>query len=294
VFEKHKSACSKRGGCKASAHCIVSDFDVTKYLHELRQRLPYVPPISVDDLKSLHKAKDHKGIVRLVKRAMNIEHVTFQVFWVPPGAANDGEHKDSPAWVELPRDMPFYGTQAFKDLAIKMFFRKEFFEQAYDEATAAVAHELSHVVLESTHHPFRSCEKVVDLTAMLLGFSRLYDSACHKERRVGNSVKSQKLGYLSREEVQLANQSLLVQGQGDTRTKPVQSMPTLIASLKGVWRKLVQSLLAMVAGLKVLGRRVPVASKNGAPRRLGIASIAIVAVAAYAVTFVGPTLKKQR
>jgi hypothetical protein len=55
----------------------------------------------VDALKSLHKTQDHKGIVRLIKRAMNIEDVTFQVFWVPPGAAKEGEHKDSPAWVEL-------------------------------------------------------------------------------------------------------------------------------------------------------------------------------------------------
>jgi hypothetical protein len=115
----------------------------------------------VDDLKSLHKTQDPKGIVRLIKRAMNIEDVTFQVFWVPPGAANKGEHKDSPAWIELPLDMPHYGTQAFKELTIKMFFRKEFFEQAYDEAAAAVAHELSHIVLESTRHPLRSCEKVV-------------------------------------------------------------------------------------------------------------------------------------
>jgi hypothetical protein len=55
------------------------------------------------------------------------------------GAANKGEHKDAPAWVELPRDMPFHGTQPFKELTIKMFFRKEFFEQAYDEAAVAVA-----------------------------------------------------------------------------------------------------------------------------------------------------------
>jgi hypothetical protein len=140
---------------------------------------------------------------------MNIEDITFQVFWVPAGAAaNKGK---SPAWVELPPDMPFFGTQPFKELVIKMFFRKEFFEQAYDEAAAAVAHELSHVVLESIRHPLRSCEKVVDLTAMLLGFSRLYASACYKERTLENTIKIQKLGYLGREEIQLASQ-ILAQG----------------------------------------------------------------------------------
>ena len=41
---------------------------------------------------------------------MNIEDITFQVFWVPAGAANKGETRDWPAWVELPSDMPFFGT----------------------------------------------------------------------------------------------------------------------------------------------------------------------------------------
>jgi hypothetical protein len=214
--KKHESACEKRGGCNASARCVGLDFDVKTYLQELRKRLPYVPPIPVEELKSLHKTQDHKGIVRLIKRAMNIADVTFQVHMVPPGAANKGEHKDAPAWVELPHDMPFYGTQPFKELTIKMFFRKEFFEQAYDEAAAAVAHELSHVVLESIRHPLRGCERVVDLTAMFLGFSSLYASACYKEQRLGHTIKIKKLGYLSREELQLADQ-ILAQG---TQTPP--------------------------------------------------------------------------
>jgi hypothetical protein len=175
-------------------------------------RLPYVPPIPAVGIKSLHKAQDYKGIVRLIKRAMNIEDVTFQVVWVPHGAANKGEHKDSPAWVELPPDMPLYGTKTFKDMTIKMYFRKEFFERAYDEAAVSVAHEFSHIVLESMRHPLRKCEKVVDLTAMLLGFSRLYESACFKERRLENTIEIKTLGYLSREEVQLANQILAQRG----------------------------------------------------------------------------------
>jgi hypothetical protein len=73
--KKHESACEKRGGCNASARCVGLDFDVKTYLQELRKRLPYVPPIPVEELKSLHKTQDHKGIVRLIKvRAMR---------WVP-------------------------------------------------------------------------------------------------------------------------------------------------------------------------------------------------------------------
>jgi hypothetical protein len=205
---------------------ILPDFDVKKYLQELRRMLPYVPPISVAALKSLHKAHDYKGMVKLIKRAMNIEDVTFLVIWVPEGAEKTGKHKDAAAWVETPVPMPSYGTKEFRELTIKMYFRKEFFEQAYDQAGVVIAHEFSHVVLESIRHPLRRCEKVVDLTAMLLGFRSLYASGSHKERRFGNRVSIRSIGYLRQEEIERANRFL---AQGDERptTKTTYTQHTM-------------------------------------------------------------------
>jgi hypothetical protein len=181
-------------------------FDVKRYLHQLRQTLPCVPPIPVRELTSLHTSRDYEGMVRLIKKTMNVE-VRLVVAWVnsggPPGM------KDAPAWIELPLNMPFYGTKAFRELKLTMFIRKSFLvESKYDQAAIVVAHELSHVVLESIRHPLRGCEKAVDLTAMLLGFRQLYASGSYKEERSGNSTRSRKLGYLSLEEVQLANRIL--------------------------------------------------------------------------------------
>jgi hypothetical protein len=173
-------------------HRICSTFDVRKYTQQLRQMLPYVPPIDLTSLKRLHEARDHKGIIKLVKRLMNIEAVTFQVFWVPDGAASDSGLKDAPAWVKLPSNMPFYGSEEFKEMTIEMFFRRSFFQQAYDQAVLAVAHEFSHVVLESIWHPLRKCEKAVDMTAMILGFGQLYEATYNK-------INIKTLGYLTRE-----------------------------------------------------------------------------------------------
>jgi hypothetical protein len=214
VFSKHLNYCTKEGGCAALRTAILPDFDVKKYLQELRRTLPYVPPIPTAALKSLHKAQDYKGMVKLIKRAMNIEDVTFLVVWVPDGAEKTGKHKDAAAWVNLPNEMPSYGTKAFKEMTIKMFFRRSFIEQAYDETAVAIAHELSHVVLESIRHPLRRCEKVVDLTAMLLGFRNLYASGSHKERHFGNRVSIRSIGYLRQEEIDRANRFL---AQGDER-----------------------------------------------------------------------------
>ena len=248
MFARHEMACNERGGCKASARCIVSDFDVRKYLQELRKTLPYVPPIFTEDLKYLHETQDHKGMVRLIKRAMNIADVTVEVFWVPPGAANNGEHRDSPAWIELPSEMPTYGTKSFKELTIKMFFRKEFFEQAYDQAAVTVAHEFSHVVLESTRSPLQNCERAVDLTAMLLGFSRLYEAACYKEQRFGNTIKIKQIGYLCREEVQLVNQ-ILPHPQQRSKIEVVSAMRALMAPVAS---RPIRAILFLIVGVCAL------------------------------------------
>ena len=187
----------------------MSDVEIKKYIGQLLQALPCVPPISSAPLKALHEAKNYTGMVKLIKKAMNIEDVTFVVTLVPEGRAKNGNQKDAPAWVSLPIEMPRYGTTAFKALELKIFFRKDFFEKrSYVQASIAIAHELSHVVLESICHPLRKEEKAVDLTAMLLGFRLLYVAGCHTEERSGNTVTSERLGYLNPSEVNLADKTI--------------------------------------------------------------------------------------
>jgi hypothetical protein len=184
--------------------------EIKNYLYQLRQALPCVSPVPVDALCSLHRAQDYKGMVQFIKKWMNIEDVTIRVLWVPDGAASDGKQKAAPAWIKLPDPMPFYGTPAFRKMTLEMCIRKSFLRRSeYDQAAITIAHELSHVVLDSLAHPLRREEKAVDLTAMLLGFRNLYESGCYKEERLYNGMAWQKMGYLSKEEVQLANEILV-------------------------------------------------------------------------------------
>jgi hypothetical protein len=190
---------------------------------------------------------------------MSIEDVTFVVHWVPDGAAN--ERKDAAAWVELPLTMPPYGSEAFKKLKIKMYFRKSFFSQAYDKAAVVVAHEFSHVILESIEHPLRRCEKAVELTAMLLGFRCVYESAS----------KDQPMdGYLEREEVRLANK-LLGQNQWRSKSRTVSAWYALIARLRNL-----------------LYRETRTSSESSVWRSVTV-SIGVLAAVAYGMTLFGPT-----
>jgi hypothetical protein len=113
-----------------------------------------VPPIPLAALRSLHVAQDYKGMVRLTKQVMNVE-VSLRIVWVPEGAAETGATKGAPTWISVPKEMPAYGTKAFKDMRLDLYLRRSFLQRSsHDRIAIAIAHELSHVVLDSIHHPF--------------------------------------------------------------------------------------------------------------------------------------------
>lgn len=172
------------------------EIDVSIYIHQLRKALPYVPPVSVKKIKALHDKGDLGGVVKLIRRTMNV-NVRLTVHWTnaePPSGLGD-----APAWIRRPQKMPYYGTRAFNEVTADLFIRKEFANtRPYDQFALMVAHELSHIVLDSIEHPLRLEEKAVDLTAMLLGFSYLYRRASRSVQQVDyKTYQRNQLGYLS-------------------------------------------------------------------------------------------------
>jgi hypothetical protein len=188
---------------------LPEDPELKDYIGQLRRELPYVPPVSTRDLKRLHRRRDYEGMVRLIRRGMNLD-VRLTIGWVNSGGPKGFEK--APAWVERPANMPRYGTPAFKDTTVTIFIRKGFLESStYAQTAIAIAHELSHVVLDSIQHPLRKNEKAVDLTAMLLGFSRLYYSASYTLQSVDflNNPTWRQLGYLTPFELRTASRILV-------------------------------------------------------------------------------------
>lgn len=185
-------ACTKGAG-------YMSDIDVKAYIDQLRQALPYVPPIPVQEIKAMHRKRDLGGVVKLIRNTMNVS-VRLAVHWT------DQVRGNAPAWVLLPEKMPYYGTPEFAKIRIDMFIRRSFAEaRPCNEFAMAVAHEFSHVILDSIHHPLRKEEKAVDLTAMILGFSYLYRRGAHTVERVGlNRFANRTFGYLSKRELDTA------------------------------------------------------------------------------------------
>jgi hypothetical protein len=100
--------------------------------------------------------------------------------------------------------------QRFSRTAARYIPSKSFLAQStYDQAPITIAHELCHVVLDAIRDPLRRCEKAVDLTAMLLGFRKLYASGAYQERRSRNGATIHMLSYLRAQEVEFANKILM-------------------------------------------------------------------------------------
>ena len=182
--------------------------------------------IRFSQLQALHASRDHKGMVRVIKRAMNVE-TDVRVVWVAKGEAEDAKIKHAPAWIRLPSEMPPYGSEAFRQLRIDIFLRKSFLEQSpFDEVSMGIAHELSHLVLDSIKHPLRRCEKAVDLTAMMLGFRCLFATCTCKEIQLKDHIEVRQQGYLSPEEVRRADR-IIEQYQDTPPPKQPQTEETI-------------------------------------------------------------------
>jgi hypothetical protein len=140
----------------------MSEIDVKSYIGQLRQALPYVPPIALQKIKAMHRKRDLGGIVKLVRKTMNV-NARLTLHWT------DQARGDEPAWVLLPEKMPYYGTPEFAKIGIDLFIRRSFAEdRPYHQFAMAVAHEFSHII--GDHHLEIASAAYPMLTSANIGF----------------------------------------------------------------------------------------------------------------------------
>lgn len=145
---------------------------LTDLLRPLRNHLRR--PIAARELKPLYYAGDYEGMIRYVQHSMHLD-LNIKLNVVDDGAA--------PLWVQMPAAMPPYGTSAFRNTTAQVFVRRDILQRRpFSWTVFGIAHELSHIVLNSINHPLRQEEKAVDLTAMIFGYQNFAWSAETRER----------------------------------------------------------------------------------------------------------------
>lgn len=174
---------------------------IQSHLEHLRASFSGVrTPVPDEKLRDLYKARDFTGMVKLVRDSMWLD------LRVRVGLVNTGGPPDAPAWFTGPSPMPRFDSVEFKNTLVTVYLRKAFLnENKYERIVMAIAHECSHIVLNSKHHPLRKDEEAVDLTAMLLGYRDFYVAGSeYLETHDTDGVTVQTFGYLTPEEVRYA------------------------------------------------------------------------------------------
>jgi len=83
-----------------------------------------------------------------------------------------------PMGIMIPSDMPLYGTPDFYRLQLVLWIDRNIFRRPFDLFLESVAHEMSHVLLDSTRNPWRESEKATDTLVLIRGFMEVSERLC--------------------------------------------------------------------------------------------------------------------
>jgi hypothetical protein len=156
-------------------------------------------PIDETELEKHFKAQRYSEMVSLIRRQLCLD------IRVMLALVNSGGKPNSPAWVVSPSPMPMIGTKSFENALITLYLRKSFLHEAgFDTVAAGIAHEFSHVILNSLHHRLKKQEEFVDLTAMFLGFKDFFLTGAVVVKRHAGWTETAQFSYLSPEEISYA------------------------------------------------------------------------------------------
>lgn len=166
--------------------------EILRWIWQLESSFGTVrPAIEAASLLERYQLKDYSGMLARIAASMNLR-VKLRI-----GYVNSGGPPGAPAWVEMPIPTPRYGSPEFHAFRFTVYIRKEAISQyPFEFVVAAMAHELSHILLNSTGHPLQKQEEAVDLTAMLFGYGRYFLTVTEEFTICG--------GYLSEEEIAFA------------------------------------------------------------------------------------------
>lgn len=169
---------------------------VSRAIAELARSVGLRDPIDYPRLGAMLGAEAVEKCVKAIAEHMGLP-VRIELGYVGDGPAGDGGTFDTAslarktasggaesitAQVGMPTFLPLYGSKELKNFPIHVKISAGCL--AHPRTFVAImAHELSHVLLRSLGHPECDNEVYTDLTAMLMGFSKVMDEGRQVIRR---------------------------------------------------------------------------------------------------------------
>lgn len=181
---------------------------IREYIEKLDQTLGPKEAVSFRPLEKIHRRQDYSALCVAIGAHMgmpNAVQITFsstnERFTTRALSTTGHGSQGIVAQVQIPRNLPLYGTVAFQSHVIEMMLGSDFRAASAPTAVALLAHELSHILLHALRHPERDSEKLTDLVPLFLGFGDVvaHGRTRHTREEHGNIVSTTKTtyGYLS-------------------------------------------------------------------------------------------------
>ncbi len=156
----------------------ISNEYINNAIDELTTQLGVKEPIAIQTILKPLRARNIKGCAESIAGylglpiVVNLSHAPFESTGLAKTDYAGRGVAGITAQVSIPNYLPLYRTPGLEEFPI--FVRISDNCLRYPVTFAAImAHELSHIVLHSLQHKERDNEFYADLTAMILGFSRV-------------------------------------------------------------------------------------------------------------------------
>ncbi len=166
---------------------------------DLKKSLPNPKPIDNGFLEKSFINNDYISIVKYMKQHMSVLfRISIKYYSeATPPAHGDKKGCTVPAQVSIPASLPPYGKmQENISIVLSLYGKSEAF-RSFHSTIMAISHEFAHIVLHGINHRLQHSEEATDIAAILLGYSKYYESGHTSYVEEGWS----KLSYLTFEEV---------------------------------------------------------------------------------------------
>lgn len=166
----------------------IDSSEIKLWIHEIIDTIGLREPVNYSYFKKFTKKNKLPELIKSIARYMNLpikidvefvndEYKTGKVNFETKGVAHyEGGGQGASgiiAQVEIPSNLPLYGTDALNNYLIKVKVSDNCLKSPQMFVTI-MSHELSHILLNSLRHKNKENEFFTDLTAMTLGFVNIF------------------------------------------------------------------------------------------------------------------------
>ncbi len=152
---------------------LIFNEEIEEGIQKIAKQLGLPIKISISYISDKYSSSDannfeSKSVVKTNKQNRGDQGITAQVY--------------------IPTDLPMYGSPRMDNFLINIKLSKNCLNNP-DVFMSVIAHELSHIVLHSILHKEKDNEIYTDITAMMLGFSKIMEKG-RKDVKITKSTKS--------------------------------------------------------------------------------------------------------